>query len=536
MYRAIDRTTNMPVAVKRMLVSARPDTADAGALYHAQRFEEECKLLKNLIFPGIPRFVDSFADGDRSVIVMEFIEGVDLEKQVNDQLGLAGEDFSVLTAVEFTIQVARILEYMHAHRPRPIVHRDVKPANIIVRHSDNRLYLVDFGLAREVGGERSTKTAVGTVGYAPMEQYRGRTTTRTDQYSLGVTLHFMLSGQHPLPLQVEPLDKIKPDLPHELCWVVRKATMHEQEHRFESMYEFRQELEKLLPVVRDYQRRLQQRGDVQNRLDLLGPTQELAAQIEAEPPAQRLKIEGVHPDSDEPMKDFGLHHPLADGVEAQMEFQRQAIPAERRQNLRGIEIDGEVKRRSWWSVLAFLFLVAGIASLYVLNGRQQRRLSESILGAGFQTLGSSGFFEESGRVGLGRQGMDWPEYLLSMPLTRNDGFRAVLPGSSKSGLALVLDAPSAKPVPLFLAFVDSQRKVVRSYWCWARQSRWASPQPGSTGQKLDLNTDLKVPKPASSSQRNQWDLDVPDSARELVVLLPQPAANPLYFRVVTRQL
>ena len=204
-YRAIDKRTGLAVAIKRMLVEAYGDGADESALYQASRFEEECKLLQNLRVPGVPAFVDSFLDGDRRVIVMEFIEGVDLEKQVMDQIGLAGADLPALQAVEYTIQVAKILEYLHAHRPRPIIHRDVKPANIIVRHQDNAIYLVDFGLAREVGGSASTKTAVGTVGYAPLEQYRGRPTTRTDQYSLGVTLHFMLSGQQPLPLQIDCL-------------------------------------------------------------------------------------------------------------------------------------------------------------------------------------------------------------------------------------------------------------------------------------------------------------------------------------------
>ena len=136
-YRAVDRRTGMPVAIKRMLVDSPSDGSNESAAYQAQRFEEECKLLQNLQIPGVPHFVDSFSDGERRVIVMEFIEGVDLEKQVMDQLALAGTDLPPLQAVEYTIQVAKILEYLHAHRPRPIIHRDVKPANIIVRHLEN---------------------------------------------------------------------------------------------------------------------------------------------------------------------------------------------------------------------------------------------------------------------------------------------------------------------------------------------------------------------------------------------------------------
>jgi serine/threonine protein kinase len=491
-YRATDKETGMIVAVKRMLVEA-PEGADDGARYHQQRFEEECKILKNLSFPGIPKFVDSFQDGDRSVIVMEFIEGVDLEKQVMDQVGLAGENLPVALAVEYTIQVAKILEYLHAYRPRPIVHRDVKPANIIVRHSDNMLYLVDFGLAREVGGGTSTRTAVGTVGYAPMEQYRGRPTTRTDQYSLGVTLHFMLSGQQPLPLQVEPLDKLRRDLPHELCWIVRQATQAEQEDRFESVYEFRRKLQEVLPKLETMQREQVLKEQARDRLTLLGPTEELAEQK----PAQRVKLEGIHVPAPDPLEGFGTTDPLANSRTREREFQLQAAKAERdTRNAITNELE-ELQRNTPgarnFPVLALLALALGLMVLYWLNRTDQRKIAARIVPATTDVLGYAGLYWDDGQGGIGRSEQDWLRFILSHPLPRHDGVWFTTHGQGINLRCHSGKFPNKK-VEMALTFLNAARVPVQSYYIRAdRAGLKAAPLRLPPGKTVDFSTVIAPP-------------------------------------------
>ncbi|MFN8609934.1 MAG: serine/threonine-protein kinase [Vulcanimicrobiota bacterium] len=520
-YRAVDRSSGMPVAIKRMLVDSPSDGSNESAAYQAQRFEEECKLLQNLSVPGIPAFVDSFLDGDRRVIVMEFIEGVDLEKQVMDQLALAGTDLPPLLAVQYTIQVAKILEFLHAHRPRPIIHRDVKPANIIVRHQDSRIYLVDFGLAREVGGGASTKTAVGTVGYAPIEQYRGRPTTRTDQYSLGVTLHFMLSGQQPLPLQIEPLDTIRKDLPHELCWVVRKATQSAQEDRFDSVYDFRRQLENLLPQLEQLQKNRELQSQAQDRLQLLGPTEELQQE---ERPTQRVKIEGIHREAEDPLKDFGLYDPLRDSVSVQKDFQRQAIQAESQQRMGGVVLDDHRDgkgQKTMFTLLMFL-LVVGLVSLYFLNLKQQKQLAAQVAPAG-SVLEAHGFFRQGDRIGLGRGGMGAVENLLSLPHPAHDGFLTSLP----KGTRAVNFTRVSEEMPFLAASMDRQSLVKNSKWFKFEKGAWREAVSPFKG--LHLNFDAKLDAPTSGWMRSSGALEVRGGSQLLLITPGESDSPPLYF-------
>lgn len=521
-YRAVDRSTGMPVAIKRMLVASPSDGSNESAAYQASRFEEECKLLQNLCVPGIPAFVDSFLDGDRRVIVMEFIEGVDLEKQVMDQLALAGTDLPPLLAVQYTIQVAKILEFLHAHRPRPIIHRDVKPANIIVRHQDNRIYLVDFGLAREVGGGGSTKTAVGTVGYAPIEQYRGRPTTRTDQYSLGVTLHFMLSGQQPLPLQIEPLDKIRKDLPHELCWVVRKSTQSEQEDRFDSVYEFRRQLENLLPSLEQLQKNQDLHEQVKDRMQLMAPTEELAHE---ERPTQRVKIEGIHVEAEDPLKDFGLYHPLQNSISTQQDFQRQAIQAEHQQRLGSAAVDDSAHhprgQKTMFTLLLFL-LVAGVVSLYFLNQKQQKQLATRVASGG-AIVEAHGFFRQGDRIGLGRGAMGTVENLLSFPHPLHDGYLMRIPKNLKS----INFARVSEEMPFLAASLDHQLLVKNSKWYQFQKGAWKEATSPFKGLHLDFNARLEPP--TSGWNRSSGSLEVRGGS-QLIFLTPGGSdSSPLYF-------
>lgn len=159
-------------------------------------FEREARVLANLDHPGIPAFIDHFdleVDGDRRLYtVQEFVEGDTLQALVE-----GGRHFTEDESVRVAREVALLLEYLHGRSPA-LIHRDVKPSNIIMGQ-DGRLHLVDFGSVRNMvePAVMEGKTIVGTYGYMPMEQYEGRAVPQSDFYALGMTLVFLLSHRDP---------------------------------------------------------------------------------------------------------------------------------------------------------------------------------------------------------------------------------------------------------------------------------------------------------------------------------------------------
>ncbi len=191
-YKAMDsQLGNRFVAVKEM--SQRHLTAhEVSAATTA--FRHEAHLLASLSHQNLPRIYDYFSENGSSFLVMDFIEGetlADLFLQANGQ-GLLVEE--VLLIAE---QLCSVLTYLHGHFP-PIIFRDIKPANVMLTAQGDHLYLIDFGIARLFKtGQLKDTLAFGTVGYAPPEQYGSLTTQHSDTYSLGVTLHQLLTGLDP---------------------------------------------------------------------------------------------------------------------------------------------------------------------------------------------------------------------------------------------------------------------------------------------------------------------------------------------------
>ena len=185
-YRAWDLSLKVPVAVKENL--------DTSA--EAQRqFEHEAQLLAPLRHPNLPRVSDHFfVPGQGQYLVMDFVEGRSLEALLAERGGPLGE----AEALGWIAQVCDALEYLHTRTP-PIIHRDIKPQNIIVA-ADGRAMLVDFGISKAY--DPTLKTTRGaravTPGYSPPEQYGlGTTDARSDVYALGATLYTLLTGAPP---------------------------------------------------------------------------------------------------------------------------------------------------------------------------------------------------------------------------------------------------------------------------------------------------------------------------------------------------
>lgn len=201
-YQAKDmQLGNRLVAIKEMSLSSidPKDLAEA-----TESFNREASLLAHLTHPNLPQIYEQFTEGGRSYLVMDFIEGETLEMHLEKQ---GHTTIPVEKTLSIALQLCSVLEYLHTRQP-PIVFRDLKPGNIMLTPS-GRVYLIDFGIARHFKpGQEKDTMALGSSGYAPPEQYgKSQTTTRSDIYSLGATLHQLLTGDDPseTPFHFEPL-------------------------------------------------------------------------------------------------------------------------------------------------------------------------------------------------------------------------------------------------------------------------------------------------------------------------------------------
>jgi len=173
------------------------DPADPQEVQEArQRFEDEARTLAKLTHPQIPNLLSYFSERQHNYIVMAYVEGVTLDHFI-------GQQQAVVQVVEYGIQTCEILEYLEGLNP-PVVHHDIKPANIIVDNATKSAWLVDFGvakarLAKQQNGQVGVKKSsiFGTTGYAPPEQYQSQSEPRSDVYALAATLYHVLTGDDP---------------------------------------------------------------------------------------------------------------------------------------------------------------------------------------------------------------------------------------------------------------------------------------------------------------------------------------------------
>ncbi|MBN1136892.1 MAG: protein kinase, partial [Anaerolineae bacterium] len=210
------------------------------------RFEAEARLLAELNHPGIPRIYTYFSEAGRHYIVMEYVEG-DIVEQGVTHVDAAGRTVPARplppeVVIRHAIRVCRVLEHL-ADRPTPVIHHDIKPANLIVERASGEVRLVDFGTARIhtrrlLPGEQPA--IFGTRGYAAPEQYQGSSDPRSDVYSLAAAVYHLLTDDDPgdHPFQFPKLDT----LPAALADVLGRALRLEGNRR-STAFEFRQGLE-----------------------------------------------------------------------------------------------------------------------------------------------------------------------------------------------------------------------------------------------------------------------------------------------------
>ena len=200
-YKALDLKNEHLVALK---VLSLKQTANWKIL---ELFEREANILSQLKHTGIPNYLNYFQIDDthekRWYLIQQFISGQSLNTLVDDGRRTTEEEI-----VNITAQILEILIYLHNLKP-PVIHRDIKPQNII-RQSNGKIYLVDFGAVNDIYRQTliGSSTVVGTYGYMAPEQFRGQAVPSTDLYGLGATLLYLLTHSSPAEF---PQNKLKID-------------------------------------------------------------------------------------------------------------------------------------------------------------------------------------------------------------------------------------------------------------------------------------------------------------------------------------
>lgn len=249
-YRAKDQLLGRQVALK---VLSRRLSSDHSFV---ERFRREAQAAANLNHPNIVSLYDYGAEEGNYYIVMELIQGKSLEATIVQAGRILPE-----RAAEIAADVARALERAHL---AGLVHRDVKPANVMITDSGD-VKVTDFGIVRALAGNgeqtmTQTGMVIGTAAYLSPEQAQGHPVDgRSDVYSLGVVLYEMLTGEAPFsgdtPLSVaykhvrenpEPPSTLNPDVPDGLDAIVMKALAKNPENRYSSALEMREDLERFL--------------------------------------------------------------------------------------------------------------------------------------------------------------------------------------------------------------------------------------------------------------------------------------------------
>jgi serine/threonine-protein kinase len=259
-YKAFDPEINRTLAIKLLRGECAVDPE------YRYRFLQEAKAAGKLTHPNIVTIFDVGEVEQGPYIAMEFLEGRTLEEIMEDDGQIAVRD-----AVIYGIQLAEALDYSHA---RGIVHRDVKPGNIISPGYGNAIRITDFGIARVDAPNKEHRTKIGSVlgtpQYMSPEQVEGRQVDgRSDLFSLGVILYQLITGEKPFVSETltsllmkivqedpEPIDVKSRDIPQSLKAIVEKLLSKKPENRFQTGKELANSLRTVVHEIDEKQQHI----------------------------------------------------------------------------------------------------------------------------------------------------------------------------------------------------------------------------------------------------------------------------------------
>jgi serine/threonine protein kinase len=248
-YMAVDtKENNRAVAIKDMIGNDPQEFA-----IRLNFFRREAEILRCLEpVPIVPRVYDFIQHGQTAHLVMEFIRGKDL-LDLMEQAG--NKPFPIPLIIEWAKAVCDVLTHMHNQSP-PLIHRDLKPDNIMLLEDQRSIKMIDFGTARDLGRtikERMAgKTRVYTEGYAPPEQIVGRPEARSDLFALAATLYHLATGKAPegfyTAKEIEnQLKEPSGPIPTQNRWffeLIKINLAEDMNERYFSAQEIKQDLEK----------------------------------------------------------------------------------------------------------------------------------------------------------------------------------------------------------------------------------------------------------------------------------------------------
>ena len=233
------------VAVKEMSMSRLAQQEIPPAV---EQFKSEAHLLASLHHINLPVIYDHFSEESRWYLVMSFVQGSTLQTCLDTA---TNKRLPIDEVVRIGIDLCNVLGYLHTHQPQ-IIFRDLKPLNIMITPQE-QIYLIDFGIARHFKQDQRKDTAFYySVGYAPPEQYgQSQTGPRSDIYSLGATMHQMLSGHKPAsrPFHFPALQLLDPAIPASLAQVIAQMLEMDEQQRPPSMAAVRTALEQIRSTV-----------------------------------------------------------------------------------------------------------------------------------------------------------------------------------------------------------------------------------------------------------------------------------------------
>ena len=244
-YKAKDHTLGRYVAIKVLKSEFSEDTN------FVSKFRTEAQSAAVLEHPNIVNIYDVGSENGIHYIVMEYVEGITLKTYIAKKGQLTYKE-----ALSIAIQVGRGIQAAHA---KNIVHRDIKPQNIIIS-TDGKVKVTDFGIARAVSENTIHSDVMGSVHYASPEQARnGYVSNRSDIYSLGIVMYEMVTGRVPfdgdstvavaiqhLQDEMDPPSKYAPNLPVSLEKIIQKCTQKSPDRRYDSMESLLIDLRKAL--------------------------------------------------------------------------------------------------------------------------------------------------------------------------------------------------------------------------------------------------------------------------------------------------
>jgi serine/threonine protein kinase len=245
---------HLPNHPKCVIKQLKLQDKDTGTLEMARRlFDTEAQVLYRLgNHPQIPTLLAHFEENREFYLAQEYIEGSRLNRQIEE-----GKPWSETRAVLLLQEVLEILSFVHRQQ---VIHRDVKPSNLIRRHHDGKLVLIDFGAVKQVNssplvdaetGATNITVAIGTHGYMPNEQYAGKPRFCSDVYAVGILGIRALTGLHPQKIGEDPITgeldwhHLAPDVSSSLVAVLDRMVRYDYRDRYPSAQEALQALNTL---------------------------------------------------------------------------------------------------------------------------------------------------------------------------------------------------------------------------------------------------------------------------------------------------